>query len=137
MRYDEWEAGLSANLRADPLWRMKAYRLSLFLSEIGANDAQLLVRHAMYVPLSSQLTLAIASIGANIAEGYSRSSWKDRARFFEYALGSAREARHFYYAGRLAIPVREVESRIDVLNEVSRLLVATIRAQRVERRLLH
>ncbi|MFN8404533.1 MAG: four helix bundle protein [Anaerolineales bacterium] len=36
---------------------------------------------------------AVGSVGANISEGYSRSSGKDRARFYEYALGPARESR--------------------------------------------
>ena len=33
-------------------------------------------------------------------KGSGKNSGKDRARFYEYALGSAREARTWYYAAR-------------------------------------
>ena len=41
--------------------------------------------------LRSQITRSAVSIPSNIAEGASRSSEKDFARFFEIALGSAFE----------------------------------------------
>ncbi len=41
--------------------------------------------------------MTVGSIRANIAEGYSRGTGKDRARFYEYALGSARESRDWYF----------------------------------------
>jgi four helix bundle protein len=41
--------------------------------------------------LKSQMTNAVVSIPANIAEGSSRNSNKDYTRFLEYSLGSAYE----------------------------------------------
>jgi four helix bundle protein len=50
--------------------------------------------------LSDQLYEAVGSVSANLAEGYSRGTGKDRARFYEYALGSARESRDWYFKAR-------------------------------------
>lgn len=41
--------------------------------------------------LTSQLRRASVSVGANIAEGTSRTSGKDQARFYEIAYGSLNE----------------------------------------------
>ncbi|MFQ5594528.1 MAG: four helix bundle protein, partial [Anaerolineae bacterium] len=49
--------------------------------------------------LSDQLYRALVSISSNIAEGYSRGTGKGRAQFYEYALGSARESRDWYFKG--------------------------------------
>jgi len=38
--------------------------------------------------LSDQLYRSLGSISANLAEGYSRGTGKDRAHFYEYALSS-------------------------------------------------
>ena len=70
------------------------------------------------------------SVGANIAEGYSRGSGKDRVRFYEYALGSARESRHWYHMGRHMLPDMVVEHRLGLLAEVSRLLLTIVPQER-------
>ena len=67
--------------------------------------------------LANQLYRAIGSISANIAEGYSRRSRKDRARFYEYALGSAREARTWYYQGRNILSAKVVSHRLQLLTK--------------------
>ena len=52
--------------------------------------------------LISQLRRAANSVSANIAEGMSRSSMKDRARFMQIAYGSAIEVlSHLILANRL------------------------------------
>lgn len=47
--------------------------------------------------LTSQIRRAAVSVAANIAEGSSRSSGKDQARFFEMAFGSLNEAATILY----------------------------------------
>ena len=41
--------------------------------------------------LKEQLSRASSSIALNLAEGYGKSSNKDRARFYQIAFGSIRE----------------------------------------------
>ncbi len=73
---------------------------------------------------------SLGSIGANLAEGYSRGTGKDRARFYEYALGSARESRDWYYKGRHILGEAVVQHRLQLLTEVIRLLLTMVPQQR-------
>jgi four helix bundle protein len=45
--------------------------------------------------LTSQMRRAVLSIGANIAEGYSRKSLKDRGHFYQISTGSLTEIEFF------------------------------------------
>lgn len=44
MTYDEWEASVPAFITEDTLWRVEAYRLGLFLSDLAWEDAGPLAR---------------------------------------------------------------------------------------------
>jgi four helix bundle protein len=83
-------------------------------------------------PLACPIKLyrAIGSVSANIAEGYSRRSGKDQARFYKYALGSAREARGWYYQGRHVLSETVTTHRIKLLTQIIRLLLTIIPAER-------
>jgi four helix bundle protein len=113
----------------DPLFRMRAYRLAADLLEIAWEDAKALSAEPVMVRIAGQLYAAVASIGANIGEGYSRSSGKDRSRIFEFALGSVRESRTWYQAGRPVLG-DVVRDRLDCLEEIRRLLIAIIPRER-------
>ncbi len=130
LTFDNWLAELPDTITSDPLWKMKAYRLATFLGDLAWHDTAKLVQTPRMASLADQLYRAVGSIGANIAEGYSRRSGKDRARFYEYALGSARESRHWYYSARRILPDKVVEHRLQVIAEISRLLLATIPRER-------
>lgn len=80
--------------------------------------------------LSDQLYRAVGSIGANISEGYSRSSGKDRARFYEYALGSARESRGWFYKSRHVLGENVAEHRMRLTTQIIRLLLTMVPDQR-------
>jgi len=97
MTYEEWLASVPPELTNDPLWRMEVYRLAIFAGDLAWHDVSRLVDDKRTVSLADQLYRAVGSVSANVAEGYSRRSGKDQARFYEYALGSAREARGWYY----------------------------------------
>jgi four helix bundle protein len=130
LTYSEWLTTVPETITADPLWKMKAYCLALFLTEIAWHDAAKLASDPRTLSLSDQLFKAVGSIGANIAEGYSRRTGKDRARFYEYALGSARESRHWYYGSRQILFAEVIVHRFKVLAEISRLLLAIIPQER-------
>ena len=122
MRYDEWQAGVPDEIKGDPLWKLEVYRLGLFVSDIAWQDALVLNRTLLTRDMADQLYRAICSISANIAEGYSRSTGKDRARFFEYSLGSAREARDWYYKSRHTLKEEVCNHRINLLTQIIKML---------------
>jgi four helix bundle protein len=80
--------------------------------------------------VSSQLYSAIGSIAANLAEGYAHSSGKDRARIFEYALGSTRESIVWFQSAEPVLGSEVVAIRIEKLDEIRRLLLAVIPRER-------
>ena len=100
MTFGEWMETVPQELKGDPLWRMEVYRLGLFAADLAWPDVTKLVQDKRTIGLADQLYRAAGSTSANIAEGYGRQSGKDQARYYEYALGSAREARDWYYKAR-------------------------------------
>ncbi|HJP84655.1 MAG TPA: four helix bundle protein [Gemmatimonadaceae bacterium] len=120
---------LSAESSNDPLFRMRAYTIANNLVETAYLDAKTLSRDPVAERMSGQLYAAVGSIVANLGEGYSRSSGKDRAHIFEYALGSVREAMGWYRAAR-PILGEIVRERLNALEEIRRLLLAIIARER-------
>jgi len=43
--FEEWERGVPEAIRDDSLWKMKAYRLALFLSDWGWYDVVKLIEN--------------------------------------------------------------------------------------------
>ena len=35
MTYEEWATGVSEEIRGDSLWKVEAYRLALFVADLG------------------------------------------------------------------------------------------------------
>ena len=122
MRYVEWQAGVPDEIKGDSLWKLEVYRLGLFAADIAWQDALVLNKNPLTRGLADQLYRAVCSISANIAEGYSRSTGKDRARFLEYSLGSAREARDWYFKSRHMLKEEVVKHRIDLLTQIVKML---------------
>lgn len=130
MEYEQWEKTAGSPFHGDPIWRMTAFRMALYLLDEAWQDTQVLRRYPMLDPTSSQLYRAVGSIGANIAEGYSRSSGPDRARLYEYSLGSTREAQVWYYGCRHVLDAAVFASRFDLLVRIAKLLSHTIPEER-------
>jgi four helix bundle protein len=130
VNYQEWEQSVPRSITDDVLWKVQVYRLALFAAEIGWQDVTKLMQDKRTVALADQLYRSLGSISANIAEGYSRSSGKDRARFYEYALGSARESRDWYYKARHVLGETVTNHRLEWLAKIIRLLLKMVPDQR-------
>lgn len=130
MNYSEWEASRPAVLREDALWSVKAYRLSLFLVDIAWKDVVKLSTAVGMRSLSDQLYRSVGSISANIEEGSSKHSAKDRSRFYEYALGSARESRGWFYRARHVLGDEVADHRLGLSTEIIKLLLTMVPDQR-------
>jgi four helix bundle protein len=116
--------------RGDPLQRMRAYRLACELLTESWGDAEKLTHHRTTEKVSGQLYAAIGSIAANLGEGYAHSSGKDRARIFEYALGSTRESIAWFRSAEPVLGADVVGRRVEKLDEIRRLLLAIIPRER-------
>jgi four helix bundle protein len=130
MTYDEWLKNVPSELTGDPLWKLEAYRLSLFAADIGWQDICRLIRDRRTVGLSDQLYRALGSMGANVSEGFSRGTGRDRARFYEYALGSGRESRGWYWNARHVLGETVTQHRLGLITQIIRLLLIMVPDQR-------
>jgi hypothetical protein len=66
MNYQEWAESVPREITGDPLWRVEAYRLALFVAEVGWHDVTKLMRDQRTRSLSDQLYRALGSVSANI-----------------------------------------------------------------------
>lgn len=129
-----WDVRQSAHERDDPLWGLVAYRLARMALDLAQHDVPDFVRSGR-ADCVDQLLRAVASVSANIAEGYSRMTPADRARFYSYALGSAREAIAWYASLRSVLGESTTTTRVAVLARSRRLVYGMLKsAQRVNPR---
>jgi four helix bundle protein len=109
---------------------MRAYRLACELVSESWQDAEKLTHHRTTEKVSGQLYAAVGSIAANLGEGYAHSSGEDRARIFEYALGSTRESIAWFRSAEPVLGADVVAKRVEKLDEIRRLLLAIIPRER-------
>lgn len=130
MTREEWEETVPHHIREDALWKMEAYRIGLFLSDLVWVDAGKLLKEPRTFSIADQICRACGKISACVAEGYSRGTGKDRARFYEYALGSTRESRDWYYKSRFVLEEKAIEHRIELTTQLTRLLIRMVSNER-------
>lgn len=134
MSYGEWEATVPGTLKADAIWRVQAYRLASYVGSEAGFDADTVAERRWLVKSAGQLASAAESVSANIAEGYARLSPKDRIRYYEYALGSAAEAKSRYVTFARRFDQSLVDARLAILASVSRLVLTMIQSGRLKPR---
>ena len=130
MNYTDWLKIVPKEITEDSLRRMEVYRIALFAGDVAWRDVTKLMQDRRTLDLSSQLYSAVGSVSSNIAEGYSRGSHKDQARFYEYSLGSSRESRNWYFEGRHILTESISLHRIQLHTQIIRHLLRIIPAER-------
>jgi four helix bundle protein len=130
MNDQDWLRTIPKVFTEDALWKMEVYRRSLFAGDMAWPDVTKLMQDRRTLTLSDQLYRAIGAIGGNHSEGYSRSSNKDQVRFYEYSLGSAREARGWYWKSRYVLGEEVAMHRIQLLTQIIRHRLRIIPAER-------
>lgn len=130
MTFDQWQAEVPIEIRGDALWKMRAYQLGLFVNDLAWSDAGKLLAELRTRMLADQLCRAVGNISSNIAEGYSRGTGKDRSRFYDYALGSARESRDWYFKSRRVLGPKVFQHRLELMTELVKLLITMSSTER-------
>ena len=126
----EWAAKtVPAVIREDPVWRLPAYRYSLYLADRIKADAPRL-RQSETKKTIDQLLDAAYSISINIDEGYSRTTGPERAKFYEYANGSARETRQWLFKVRDSLGAELATEYLELVSRIIRILTAVIPRER-------
>lgn len=102
---------------------LKAWSLGKEISTQVYRMTAAMTRHEQFV-FASQLARAAISIPSNIAEGNSRSSAKEYARFVEIALGSAFELEtQLLVLGELdLVPETRIAALVEQVEEEQRML---------------
>lgn len=126
MTFNDWLQTVPPEITEDALWQMTVYRQALFLGELAWADVCKLAAQRKMLEVSEQLYRAVGSISANIAEGYSKAYGKDQARFYEYALGSARESRDWYYKARHILGEEVALHRMRLIVQITRQLLKLV-----------
>ena len=130
--FQEWQESMPADITEDAMWQMEVYRLAAFLGDLCWHDLIKIHRNPLTRALCDQLMRSSGSVAANIVEGYSRRSNREKAHFYEYALGSARESREWYLRARHVAGTNVMEHRIHLLTQIIRLLLVMIPRQRAK-----
>ncbi len=113
-----------------PIERVTAYKLAIALGALAWADAAIMKHDPLLSDIARQLIRAVGSIAANVAEGYTRRSPRERIRFYEYALGSTEEAGAWYVTARFVLSPETFDDRTDRLTAIRRLLLTMIRNER-------
>ncbi|MTI89239.1 MAG: four helix bundle protein [Balneolaceae bacterium] len=129
MTYKEWEKSVYPEIKNDIVWKLEVYRYALYLSDLAWSDSLQIIERKHF-SLADQLYRSSSSISANTSEGYSRISNKEKARFYEIALGSAREARGWYFKSRHILSDEVSTKRVQLITHIIRLMLKMITDRR-------
>ena len=130
MDLDQWVVTAPAAIRESPMWKVRVYQIGTYVARLAAQDAAALETHPRFAGTVSQLVKSAGSVSATVAEGYSRQSRRERIKYYEYALGSAREATTWYSNAGDSLPAEQVDERLTLLARACQLLLRMIQNER-------
>lgn len=130
MTFDTWEQTIPERIRQDPVWRFLAYRKALYLHDLAWEDIRRWEKAPGIYALADQLIRSVGSISANIEEGFGRGYGADRNRFLRIAIGSAREAKGWYFRAHHLLTNQVLADRLALLDAIIGLLVTELTVQR-------
>ena len=129
MTYEEWESGVSPEIKTGPVWQFYGYRKAMFLYDLVWADCDHWQKDRRGRAIVEQIIRSAGSISANVEEGFGRGFGRDNARFLKIAVGSARETQGWYWRGRKLLPSDVYQHRMVLLQEIISLLVTEINRQ--------
>jgi four helix bundle protein len=124
--YEEWEAQVPEEVKAEGVWKFYGYRKGLFFYDLCWRDCEQLLKHPLGRAVATQVIRSAGSITANIEEGYGRGYGKDRLRFLGFSLGSARESKGWYYRATNLLKPEVLSHRLSLISEVIALIVTEL-----------
>ena len=130
MTYEEWQAGIHARVKREPVWQFFGYRKALFFYDLVWVDCEKLTHDVRGKAVAQQLIRSAGSISANIEEGHGRGYGKQRNWFLTVAIGSARESKGWYWRARHLFSAAVLDHRLALADEVIALLVTELSHQR-------
>jgi four helix bundle protein len=130
MDLDEWVQAAPRAMQDGAIWKVRVFQIASYVAAVAADDARKLESSARFARVVPQLVGAAGSIAANVAEGYSRLSRKERIKYYEYALGSANETASWYQTAGAGLDTEALDSRLRYLARISQLLLKMIRNER-------
>ena len=78
--------------------------------------------------LTRQMRRAAASIGADIAEGFKRRSWPEKARFYNISEASTAELQNYLFVSRDLGFLKDFDRRMAGAERVGRLLTGRVQS---------
>ncbi len=117
------------------LEKFKAYQKALELFDMVVNDINQFLRDRRLDRLVSQQLASADSICSNIEEGYGRESTTEYRRFLIISRGSLRETLGRYKRLRHWLSDEVIRKRVELAQEINRMLSSTIKQLDNKRRL--
>jgi hypothetical protein len=115
MNYQMWEKSVPPQIRSDAVWSLEAYRLSLFVADIGWHDANELAKHRRTIKLGGEMLEALGGVPAALARSVGRSVPGEASLAREDALAAARAACGWYFQSRHVLGQEIIMHRVRIL----------------------
>ena len=126
--FQGWQERAHDTLQHSPLWQSVVYRKAMYLYDLTWEDSRLLAQDFRGKAIAQQLIRSVGSISANLEESYGRGvRTPDSRRILRIALGEARESKGWYLRSHHLLPEEVMTHRLNLLEEIIRLLVRAIR----------